>query len=224
MLLCIIDPWNQHILHANGGIHAFRERQQRGHQVGNRLRAVDGHDLGANLIIWGVQTHRKIQPVKTRLRDELSIAPNALNSSNGTHGDVNWRHLVGIAVGDHLNSCENRVDVVHRFAHSHKDHILNGETRTPGSGIANHKARGMKLRNDFGGRQTAHQSHLRGFAEATTHGASHLTGNAQGARGGVIRMAHRNDHGFGLQTVVERHGEFHGFAVDVPVFDGPPCV
>ena len=198
MLLGVIDPWNQHILHAYSRIHPFRERQERGHQVRNRLRAVDGHDLRANPIVRCIQTHRKIEPVKSRLRDELSVAPNARNASNGTDGDVNWRHLVGVAIGDHLNRCKDRIDVVHRFAHSHEDHILNGVTGTSSGGIANHETRGVQLRNDFGSRQAAHQSHLRGFTEAATHGASHLTGNAQGARGGAIRMAHRNDHGFGL--------------------------
>ena len=224
MLLGIVDSWNQHIFHANSRIHPFRERQERSHQVRNRLRTVDGHDLGANPIVRCIQTHREIEPVKSRLRDELSVAPNARNASNGTDGDVNWRHLVGVAIGDHLNSCKDRIDVVHRFAHSHEDHILDGVTRTSSGGIANHEARGVKLRNDFGSRQAAHQSHLRGLAEAATHGASHLTGNAQGARGGAIGVAHRNDHGFRLQTVVERHGELHGLAINVSVFDGPTCV
>ena len=96
------------------------------------------------------------------------------DDSHGADGDALGAPAETPVGGEDLRGSKDGIEVVHRFAHAHKDHV--GQLLELGNG--------EELVEDVASREVAVKALLSGDTETAAHLAAHLTGDAEG--GAVI--------------------------------------
>ena len=91
------------------------------------------------------------------------------DEAHGGDGDALGTPAKAPVGGEHLSGGEYGVEVVHRLAHAHEDHV--GQLVALGDG--------EELVEDVAGRERAMEALLTGDTEAAPHLASHLAGDAE---------------------------------------------
>ncbi len=86
-------------------------------------------------------------------------------------GDGGKRDCQAPLVGEDPHGPQHVVQVVHRLAHAHEDHVLDRLAK----GVPSHQ----NLGHDLSGVQVAQVAEPRGLAEGATHLAAHLGRHAQ---------------------------------------------
>ncbi len=192
VLEAVVDAGDEHVFHADRGLRAPRPAEHRVHQIIHRPGAVDGHDLGADRVVGGVEAHREVEPVEARFRGELAEPADAVRVADGRDGDVGRGDGGAVVVGEHADRGDHRVEVVGGLAHAHEHDVLR-----PMSDLMRGR---VPLGHDVGRLEIPEEAHLGGLAESTPHGAADLARDAERPGGGAVPAPHRNHHRLGLQS------------------------
>jgi hypothetical protein len=152
-------------------------------QLGQRVLAVDGHQLVAQLVVRRVQRHGHgrvhvlAQPVDER------------HQPRSRHGDLALGQAEAVVVEQDLQRRQHLAVVGQGLAHAHEHHVGDDAVilgkivtgRQAARGPAERLRREPDLRHDLGGGQVAREPLRAGRAERAVHGAADLRGDAQRA-------------------------------------------
>ena len=189
----VVDPGDHRPLDAEPAVAGAPPVVARRRQVAQRVPAVHGHQLVAQLVAGRVQRHR--QRHRERLAGE---AADAGDHADGGHGDVAGADADVVVEAD--DGVPAGVVVGERLAHPH-EHDVGHPPALPGGvpGGPHH------LLHDLAGGQVALEAHLAGGAEPAPHRAPRL---ARHAHRGPPAVVHQ--HGLDHVPVGERPQELDG--------------
>ena len=140
--------------------------------------AVDGHDLGADLVVGRVEADGEFGAQVRRLLGESLDAGNDAGGRDGhaLRAQANFAH-------QQADRGHEVVVVEKRLAHAHEDQVHAVAADADGVAIENRD----DLAGDFARREIALQAELGGEAELAVDGAADLRGDADGGAGPVFR-------------------------------------
>lgn len=184
-----------------------------GEELFEGVFAVDRHDLLADLV--GGSMEADGEPRLDRFAGELLDLGHEPGSGNRDAASAEVEAPIGIEDGE--GASEGTV-IGERFAHSHEDDIIEGDTvGGRGFGAFLLKVGDMEeLRDNLGGGEIAFKAGEPGGAEFAAIGATHLGGDAESATGlgdpdALLRVADEN--GFDESVILALEEEFFGDVV-----------
>ena len=150
---------------------------------------VNRHDGEPFVIVSRVQRDGEVD-----LPPLIREAPDLRSESHRGDGQPPRAELVAVRVVEPVNGRHGILVVVERFAHAHEDHVGHGFVIFP-----EHLRVIHHLRHDLAAGQVALESLLTGRTEDTSHCASSLGGDAQGAA--ILRAAPVRSGGGHLRVI-----------------------
>ena len=200
----IVDALEHHIFEGD----AARVRRTRIvaaglQQFGNRIFAIERHQLVAQLVAHGMQRDRQHDA------DFVAGADDVRHHARGRQRDTAAGNADAFIVGDDQQRIAHRVEIIERLAHPHHDDI--GDEPAAGRRLAigpvvEAVARHHDLADDFTRREIAHQPLRAGVAERAIQRAADLRGNAERAAVG-FRDVDTLDLVRFLETVAARQAQ-----------------
>ena len=190
VLEAVVDALQHHVLEGDAarvgeaGIGAAGS-----HQLGNRILAVDRHQLVAQFVAHGVQRDGE------HGAGLLAPAGDLGDDAAGRERDAPLRHGEAVAVGGNRHRIAHVSEIVERLAHAHQHDVgdlavaIGNEAAVLGPGralpVADAVARQQDLADDLLGRQVAHEPLRAGVAERAGERAADLARDAQRAAVGL---------------------------------------
>ena len=161
----------------------------------NAEAVVDGHEFIAQLIVGGVQRHRK------RHGDSLaSELVDRGHQPDGRDGHVACREPESERSGrdERAHGRHDRLVVGERLPHAHEDDVRQPHRIAAEDAVTRRPRGKANLLDDLGGRQVPREAHLPRRAERAGHPA---TGLARDAQRRALRVLH--EHRLDLDPVVQ---------------------
>ncbi len=187
--VAVVDPRDQHIGHHEGIIFFERVGYQGLLEALERGLTVQRHQPGPEPVFGGVERHRQFE-VRHFQPGQLF---NPVDTPGRGHRDVAQGNVQTPLIVHHAHGLNHIRKIVEGLAHAHEDHVAHRPAVASTSVV--------DLPHDFLCRELPHKPQAGRGAEAASHPAADLTGNADRLVG-----LHRQNHRFDAMTVFE-HGD-----------------
>lgn len=127
VLASVVFTWNQDVFDADFVAAILGPLEQSIAHLRKVVLAVDGHDLGAIGIVGSVEGEGDAQAVPAFARDFAGEAVDAVDAAHGRDGDVAGWDVRAVVIAEDFDRGDDVLDIVHGFAHAHKDDVVDGE-------------------------------------------------------------------------------------------------